>query len=559
MRSIVHLFKAPLVVLLISAVSIRGFYLIEATQLPNFLVPYAGLDADMYRQLAQRIVNGDLLLKPHPYYFSALYAYFLGGLNLPFGTDPWVPRLANMVMGFLTVVCIFYYSRSFFRSKRIAYLAAFLAAIYGPFVVFDTSALKTSLGLFLVSMSLLLLSSLKNRASFLIWLSIGLFLGLASNLSGQVSTFILTLIIGLIVSMGTARFSSLLPKGQYFTNRPLKKLLGFGLGLCLAVSPFALRNYVVTGEPIFGNCTSGLHFYIGNQTKAWGGYTRVPGIRPNPAGHYFDAKKIAEKDVGHPLKDSEASNYWKKCAWEEIRSHPNSFLNLLGKKLLLIVNPYEIPNNENYQFLRKRSIILPYLPAAGLILPLCFAGWLLAIWQRRGPLVLHLYIGSYMIALLFSIVTWRYRLPLLLGLLPFGALLIFEIASKIKDGKRVHVLMIAFLVAACWAAGHFHPVAAESGPSDMRQAGLKMSRCQEMADLQNRLRIENDMSARKRAYTWLQIARLHHRQKDIEGALNVLQTAMIKFPHHSGLQRFYRELWLKTTSTRDKPLQTIPL
>jgi len=537
---------APMLVLVTVAALIRGLYLFEAAQLPNFAVPYAGLDADMYQQLAQRIADGDFLLGPHPFYFSALYAYFLSGLQWFLGFNQWVPRLTNMVMGSLTVGCVFFYSRSFLDSKKIAYVTTLLAAFYGPLVVFDTSAMKTSLGLFLVSFSLFLLSGLKNRSGVLTWLLIGLFMGLAANLSGQITVFIFSLLITLFVSTGLTKFGLLKSKIGIRIAIPMSSIVCFFAGLCLATLPFIIRNQIVVGEPILGNSTSGLHFYIGNQTKAWGGYTGVPGIRPNPAGHFFDAKRTAEKNVGHALKDSEISRYWKQRAWHEIRSNPNAFLKLTYNKLLLIISPYEIPNNDNYQFLKKRSDILPFLPGAGLVLPLCFSGWLMAIWQRRGPLLLHLYVVSYIAALLFSIITWRYRLPLLLGLLPFGALLIFEVGKKINDGKRIHVSIIVLLFIGFWAAGHVHPVAQERGASDFHKAELKMQWCQKITELYGILSSEVEMNPRKHAYTLLKIARLHHRQGDIEGAVRVLQLALKEFPHHTGLQRFYHELSLRT-------------
>lgn len=52
----------PLILLLTTAASVRVLYLLEASQFPNFAIPYAGLDADMYRHLAGRIAGGDLLL-----------------------------------------------------------------------------------------------------------------------------------------------------------------------------------------------------------------------------------------------------------------------------------------------------------------------------------------------------------------------------------------------------------------------------------------------------------------------------------------------------------------
>ena len=462
------------------------------------------------------------------------------------GSSGWVVRLTNLVMGTLTVGLIFSYTRTFFRSRPVACLAAFAAACYGPFVFFDTSRLKTTLGLLLVAAGLTLLSRLQSRSGIVLWLFIGLLLGLAVNLSGQLILFILSLFITWVVSVALTQLGIGEKNARLAWGRPLPAMLGLGAGLILALFPFAVRNHGVTGEWLFGNCTRGIHFYIGNGKKAWGGYARVPGVRANPAGHFFDAKKIAERKMGRPLKYAEVSRYWQRRAWQEIRSDPHNFLALLGRKLLLIISPYEIPNNENYQYLKARSNLLPHLPGAGLILPLCFAGWMVAIFRRQGPLVLHLFIGTYMAALLSSFITWRYRLPLLLGLLPFGALLVVEFVSKISDHKRMRALLLIFPVMLFWAAGYLHPVAERRGPGDLRRAEHKMHRVQQMAQLLNRLQTEKDMSPRQRAGTWMRLARVHVYQGDLEGAVRVLQTAIVEFPHHNGIKQLKHELSLRT-------------
>ncbi len=508
-------------------------------------MPYPGLDAAMYKDLANKVSSGDLLLKPHPFYYSALYGYFLGGLQTIWGSDPWIVHIANIIMGTLSILCIFSYTQSFFHSKKIAYLAAILAAFYGPFLVFDASPLKTTLGLFLISSALGLLSRTVEKSGFLRWLFIGILLGLALNLSAQVLLFILFLlgISAIYNALPRISFWSISGSGKSFGQ--FSTVLGLCAGLFLAIFPFALRNQLVTGELIFGNCTGGLHFYIANQTKAWGGYTPVPGIRPNPVGHFFDANKKAEYDVGYPLTYREVNQYWQERAFDEIISEPSTFLKLIGTKLLLIISPYEIPNNENYQFLTEHSRILPLLPSAGLILPLCFAGWFLAIYKRRGHLILHLYNLCVILALLFSLVTWRYRLPLLLGLIPFGGFLISEIIYKSTNRRNLHSLFPLLLVIIFWAMGHIHPIAKVRGPGDIRRAEMKMSRSQQILEVYNHLKNNTNLGQKERSFSWLRIAHLHSQQGDTEGAVRILENALDESPQDGRLLRYRRELILK--------------
>ena len=534
--------KLPLLALVSCAALLRWFYLLEVSQAPNFTTPYPGLDAAMYGELAARIAGGDLLLEPYPYYYSALYAYFLALFQAIWGLDSWLAPLANVILGSVSVLFIFHYSHSFFHEKRIASITASVAACYGPFIVFDTSSLKTTLGLFLISASLLLLSHSRKPTGCIKWLIIGLLLGLAANLAPQLTLFILTLAALLLAGLGIPRIGHWFFPDLQRSFQKLFTLLGFLAGVLLAVLPFALRNHAVTGEWIFGNCTGGLHFYIGNHTRAWGGYSRLPGIRPNPAGHFFDAKKQAERQAGRPLSYSETERYWKQRTVKEIYSKPETFLKLLGKKLLLIISPYEIPNNENYQYLQERSRILPFLPGAGIVLPFCFAGWFFGMYTRRGPPLLHVYNICLFLALLFSLVTWRYSLPLLLGLLPFAGLLLSEMIQGFRKGNNLRWCFPVVLIFIFWVAGHLHPVAAEHGQDDLRRAEMKMSVSRQILELNKRLGNIPKTGSKERVITWLRITHTYERQGDIEGALRKVEAALKEAPQDKRLLRYRQSL-----------------
>ncbi len=175
------------------ASAVRIIYLFHVSTYPNFNNFYPGLDAELYHELAKQVADGHLALGNNSYYYSPLYAYFLGAFYFLFNDGPWIARLINLLLGTASVGLIFAYTKTFFRSTTTAVITALGAALYGPYLVFDTSGLKASLGQFLLVSSLFLISRELNRQKPKAWIVIGVFLGLSANVSGMLTPFVAAL------------------------------------------------------------------------------------------------------------------------------------------------------------------------------------------------------------------------------------------------------------------------------------------------------------------------------------------------------------------------------
>ena len=136
---------------LVLALAVRLLYLHAVADEAPFRHPYAGMDAERYDDLARRVADGDLALGPRVFDYSALYAYLLGAEYALFGPGPWPARVSNILLGLGTVFLVYRIAREMAPEGATADIAAIGAALYGPYVVFDTSALKTTTGLFLVA------------------------------------------------------------------------------------------------------------------------------------------------------------------------------------------------------------------------------------------------------------------------------------------------------------------------------------------------------------------------------------------------------------------------
>ncbi|HEY3886028.1 MAG TPA: tetratricopeptide repeat protein, partial [Vicinamibacterales bacterium] len=169
-------------------------------------------------------------------------------------------------------------------------------------------------------------------------------------------------IVAALVVRGASRRSE-----RFVTRaRPAALLLA---GVVAGMSPAAIRNVVVSHEFTFVSSHGGLNFYIGNSATANGFYNEVPGIAPTIGGQEADTVRVASQALGHPVSDSEASDYFFGLAWRWIRDHPAAAAALFGRKLYYIFNAQFISLGQSYPF---------YAHETGSLLRILFIGpWLL--------------------------------------------------------------------------------------------------------------------------------------------------------------------------------------
>jgi len=301
--------------------------------------------------------------------------------------------------------------------------------------------------------------------------------------------------------------------------------------VAITVLPFTARNYGVARDWILVNCTGGIHLYIGNHEGARGGYTPVRGIRPVPSGHFYDARRIAEKEIGHPLKPSEVSAYWKRRTWAFIRSSPITYLKLLGRKALLLLNAYEVPNNDNYQLLANHSPLLAALPGAGLLLPLGISGLLLSIGRpgrRLTPLLI--FLGSQTVAVIAAFVTWRYRLPITLVLWPLAALFVVRMAEWIRLWRPIPLATgVVALLVSHWVT-HLPVISSQEAAGRLRAAEARMATSAQESRLWQELAATPRGQRRLGHDPVLAIAQLRENHADFEGAAALLEHAVAEDP-----------------------------
>jgi len=205
----------------------------------------------------------------------------------------------------------------------------------------------------------------------------------------------------------------------------------FLLATALTVLPATIHNYRASGDLIPVSWNGGINLFIGNHPGAPGVFVVPPEMRLDLAAASTQA---AERAVGRSLTAGEVSNYWAGRALAYARSAPAEWLKLMGRKLALFWNQYEIPNHYHFSFVRTFAPVLR-LPIStfGVVAPLGVLGLSLALARKkRGAILLIAFGITFMASVVPFFITARYRLsivPVLLAGAGYGVVAIRDLAA----------------------------------------------------------------------------------------------------------------------------------
>ena len=402
-----------------AAFALRLLYIFQSQHSPFYDFPL--VDAKTYTQAAAAMALGHF--GDQPFWQPPLYPHFLGALYALFEPSFTLPRLVQAALGATLCLLIFRLGRVF--APAVGYLAAGLAACYGPFIFFEAELLPPALALVLNLLALwALLWAVEGRPRRL--LLPGFLFGLAALCVANVLAFVPVAALWLVwVRRGW--FVGLRPETSASSDfgelsRRVAVLL---LGTALAVAPVTLRNYYVGGDWVLISSNAGLNFYIGNNAQ----YDETVAIQPGPAWLELTARPRVEAGVSQP---SAQSRFFFAEAWDFIAQQPVLYLKLLLYKLYLFWHGDEIGRNQDLYFARQYASLLQVLLwkygvafPFGLLAPLALVGLGLSyrngLLRRPEPLLLALFAGAYMLTVVAFFISARYRLPVIPMLLIFAA------------------------------------------------------------------------------------------------------------------------------------------
>jgi len=419
-------------------------------------------DAKGYYEWSQFIAAGDWM-GSEPFYQAPLFPYTLAVISKIVGPDPQRFLYVQALWGILAVLLIYLASARLFGLTA-AGVAGVMYALYPPAIFFDGILQKASLAGLLVC-ALVWLLSLRNRVfSYGKAISLGLVLGLLCLTRENAFAWWPLIVIWLFVESRRHRSSDVIQKDSNLKSQELPEsttasyprglkpaargrrssfvmlVVWFLLGMMLVLGPVALRNRKVGGAWTLSTFQAGPNFYIGNGNSADGYYQPLVRGHETPQFERADATLLAERAEGRALSMNEVSDYWMARAWSEIGASPGRWLRLMGRKLMMVVNRYEVADVESLAVYSAAS------PGIGLIgmfwnfgslAALSAMGMVLTRSRWRELWIYYVMMGVMVVAVAAFFILGRYRFVLVPLMVPFAAMGLVETVRQVRAGRVV--------------------------------------------------------------------------------------------------------------------------
>lgn len=381
-------------------------------------------DERLYQAWAEGLAKGEPIPRAVSA-FAPLPAYVMAFLYRVFSPDPLYVRLLNILLGVLTCLLLYLTGKEM-AGKPTGLISALVGAVLKPFIFYSMVLLKASMAVFLFTLTLYLLLLAMKRPSTLKGLFLGMVIGLLVNVQSNCVALILFLPLPIVWVLIAEKAS-----------RPmvLKALVSYALGLAMVLTPFAVRNYRISGEPGVTGSQAGFNLYRGNNTDhPYPYYRPVAFATSSPLDQEVQFTIEASRRVGRKLGPSEASSYWTRETIRRAVERPGAFLWKILQKALVLFQPYQPSDHYSIAFMRD---FVPFFrfpfPGLELLLPLGMAGMAVKGMRSRQGIALASIFCLYGLTLVGSLVNDRYRLPLVAILIPFGLMGIAQAASWIKE------------------------------------------------------------------------------------------------------------------------------
>ncbi len=372
------------------------------------------------------IARGQLSLG-HIFEQGPLYAYWLGAIYSLFGDTDWPVLLVQLAAGVHTS-CLLYWIGRRVSGEATGIAAGVLAALYGPLIYFELLVMKSWVSPWLTTWICLIVLRLFDVR------------GDSIPRGRYGSSIAVGFLIGLLCLVRENHVLLLLPTGlaiaaaQSASSRWLR-LIGPGLMIAtciLTTIPATVHNFAVSGRIVWITSGGGEVFYMGWGPDATGYYQNPPFVRPDPFLEHEDFRLEASRRIGEPVDYPQSSQYWMKTALAEAIGNSGRSISLIGRKLLILFNDFEVPDSDFYTAARKIVPAFLWLPTLGWIIGLAALGSLLVPWRDRRWQFL---MGILVVHILSVVLTYNFA-RFRLGMLPVVYLLAGLALVWIVTGKR---------------------------------------------------------------------------------------------------------------------------
>jgi 4-amino-4-deoxy-L-arabinose transferase-like glycosyltransferase len=412
-------------------------------------------DERIYHTWAAKIAAGTYR-SASVYEFAPLPAYLMALIYKILSPHILYIRIMNIIFGVFTCYLVYLIGKEM-ANRTVGLCACLIACLYKPFIFYSIVPLKTCLSLFLFAWAIYLFVTILNRHSMIKVLLLGLAGGLMLNVRANSGIIIPVMLLIILLRLYREQGARLKTLSAVF-------LLFVG-GLSLPTSPFIIRNYRVAGKFALTTSQAGFNLYLGNNLENPDPYYRpVPFASASPFYQGIQFTIEASRRAHRKLSPQEASSYWGREVLRMALSHPGAFLWKLCQKTLVLFNRFEAGDHYHIGFVSDYVPFFkfPFL-SLWLILPLAMAGMTMAIFRSEKSLALSAIFLFYAATLIAFHTNTRYRLPLLVILIPFAVTGINYLLCLIKNRKPKGIV-IYLSIATAFLIVEFLPV---RGTDDM--------------------------------------------------------------------------------------------
>ncbi|MBN2568157.1 MAG: tetratricopeptide repeat protein [Deltaproteobacteria bacterium] len=413
------------------------------------------LDEGIYHVWAKNIAEGTYQ-SLSVYEFSPLPAYIIALVYKIFSPDILYVRILNIILGVFTCYLVYRIGEEM-ATRPTGLFACLIAALYEPFIFYSIVPLKTSLSLFLFALITYLVVAIMNGKSIVKVFLLGIAAGLMLNVRGNFIVILPLILFVIFLYMY---------KGKSSLKILIAHLAVYIVGLSVAISPFMVRNYLVSGEFALTTSQSGFNFYLGNNLQNPDPYYRpVPFASSSPFEQGVQFTIEASRRTNKKLSPQEASSYWTGQVSREALEQPAAFMWKISQKALVLFNRFEAGDHYNIGFISNfvPFFTLPFF-SLWLILPFGMAGMAATIIAgSRKALALCSIFFLYAFTLIAFYTSMRLRVTMLIILIPFAVMGITKVLSYIKNRQFKNIVIYSAIAAAFFVI-EFLPV---QGTNDM--------------------------------------------------------------------------------------------
>jgi len=399
-----------LAALLLAGLVVRAAYCWKFPQWgPNHSIP----DLNWYETIAESIYHRGIIADPAGNPTAARepgYPILLAATYLFSGPSYRAGQAINCLFGLLTILLVFLLGRDIF-GKRVAWIAAVIAAFYPQFLYYTATQERETFQTFLLAFTVWLALRAARSKSLLSWVWPGLMAGACALTNSA------------LLPAGVMLAPAAVYLGVRTKKHHLKGAIVYLATMMLLCSVWTLRNERLFHRFILGINGGGAHMYIGIIVP-----NDVAGTDAEPA--YVTSDPVVQE--ASKLPETERDRVFYRGAIRFIKEQPVRYAGVVLRSLAKLwrLYPYARAYAFHYQLIKWVGLL-----SDGWIIPLGFVGMLLA--GRRFPetdlFLATVFSVTFTYMLFWSII--RYRLPMMPFMILFCAHSLNVFASRL-EGKR---------------------------------------------------------------------------------------------------------------------------